>query len=99
MADLVLISDVTALAVFRYSNTMIELVEPVDADSFTYEFLLKNGSGLHHICYSAASLEEVSHWIAADRMIKLRAPVYAPLFDKTVVFAMTRSKCLLEFIF
>ena len=35
----------------NYSDSFIELIQPLNEESFTYNFLQKNGSSYHHLCY------------------------------------------------
>ena len=86
------------LAVYELSNAMIEFIEPKSCHSFTHEFLKNNGQGIHHICYETTSLQHVDSLILENKMIKVRGPMKAILFNKEVVFAMTRQKALIEFI-
>lgn len=79
-------------------GSAIELIEPLDSQSFTWNFLEKNGDGIHHVCYEGYSLQELEKIFLERRMIKLRGPIPAILFGRDVVFAMTRSKSIVEFI-
>lgn len=79
-------------------GSAIELIEPLDSQSFTWNFLEKNGDGIHHVCYEGYSLQELEKIFLERRMIKLRGPIPAILFGRHVVFAMTRSKSIVEFI-
>lgn len=79
-------------------GTGIELIEPLDNQSFTWNFLEKHGDGMHHVCYEGYSFQELEKIFLERRMIKLRGPMPAILFDRDVVFAMTRSKSIVEFI-
>lgn len=79
-------------------GSAIELIEPLDNESFTWNFLMKHGEGMHHVCYEGFSLSELETIFRERRMVKLRGPIPAPLFDRDVVFAMTKSKAIVEFI-
>lgn len=76
----------------------IELIQPLSPDAFTWNFLKKFGQGLHHICYEGLSIQELDILFKEKKMIKIRGPIPAILFDKNVIFAMTRSKSIIEFI-
>ena len=76
----------------------VELIEPVGQSALTWNYLKKNGDGLHHICYEGLSLLEVDNLIREKRMLKIRGPIPAILFERDVVFAITRTKTIVEFL-
>ena len=80
------------------NGSAIELIEPLDSKSFTWNFLEKYGDALHHVCYEGYLLEELEKIFLERRMIKLRGPMPAILFGRDVIFAMTKSKSIIEFI-
>ena len=87
------------LAVYTVGNGVrLEFIQPAGPDSFTWGFLQRSGSGLHHICYEGFELAEVTKAILDRRMLKLRGPMPAVLFGRDVVFAMTRQKAIVEFM-
>jgi len=43
-------------------------------------------------------LSEVDAVLSGYRMLKVRGPMHAPLFDRPVLFAMTRKKAIVEFL-
>lgn len=79
------------------SSIYIELIKPLNEKSFTWSFLHKGG-GLHHICYDCLRLEQIEAVIFKYKMLKIKGPIYAKLFDKEVIFAITKSKDIVEFI-
>tara|TARA_B100000795_G_C22806225_1_gene445038 strand:- start:8507 stop:8893 length:387 start_codon:yes stop_codon:yes gene_type:complete len=79
------------------SSTYVELIKPIDEKSFTWNFLQKGG-GLHHICYDSLKLIEIEEVIKKYKMLKIRGPMYAKLFDKEVIFVITKTKDIVEFI-
>ena len=79
-------------------GSYIELIEPASPDAFTWNFLKKKGQGPHHICYEGYSQDELNSLFLEKKMIKLRGPIPAVLFDRQVIFAMSRTKCIIEFI-
>lgn len=79
-------------------GSAIELIEPLDSQSFTWNFLEKHGDAIHHVCYEGYSLQELEKIFLERKMIKLRGPMPAILFGRDVIFAMTRSKSIVEFI-
>lgn len=79
-------------------GSAIELIEPLDTESFTWNFLQKHGEGMHHVCYEGYSIEELDAMFRERRMMKLRGPLHAVLFDREVIFAVTRSRSIVEFL-
>ena len=84
------------LALIKAQNIFIELIEPTDEESFTYNFLQKGG-GYHHLCFQT-SKEEAEQFIQNKKMIKVLDWVYAPLLDGDVCFAYNRNKEIVEFV-
>jgi len=76
----------------------LEFIQPSGPDSFTWGFLQRSGSGLHHVCYEGVDLAAVDRIIHDHKMLKLRGPMPAILFGREVVFAMTRQKAIVEFL-
>ena len=35
----------------NFTDSLIELIQPLNEESFTYNFLKKNGSSYNHLCY------------------------------------------------
>ncbi len=85
------------LALIQTDNIFIELIQPVDISSFTYNFLQKGG-GYHHLCYEVDSKNKAEEIIIKKRMIKTLDWVYAPLFEAEVVFAYNKNKEIVEFV-
>ncbi len=79
-------------------GSFVELIQPLSPKAFTWNFMRKNKQGLHHICYEGYSLVEVEELIAKTKMMKIRGPIPAILFNRDVIFAMTRSRDIIEFI-
>jgi len=87
------------LALFKYENVCIELIEPISPESFTWRFLQDSGATYHHICYEVKSIEEALSIIKQSKMIKVFGPVPAVLFDnKSVLFAFSKNKEVVEFL-
>lgn len=87
------------IELLRVNNgSCVELIQPLNSTAFTWNFLKKNGEGLHHLCYEGYTLSELDSMFRASRMIKLRGPIPAVLFDRDVVFAITRNRSIVEFI-
>jgi len=84
----------------KYQNSPIgiELIEPKTKNSTVYNFLNKQGGGLHHLCYEARSINQVTKMINEKNMLLVYGPVEAvALNNHQVVFAYTRSRELIEF--
>lgn len=76
----------------------VELIEPQNSSAFTWNHLEKFGDGLHHICYEGLDEQGVTELINSRKMLKVRGPMYAPLFDRDVIFAITRTRAIIEFL-
>lgn len=79
------------------SSVYIELIMPLNKESYTWNFLQKGG-GMHHICYDSLGLAQIEEIIDQFKMLKIRGPIYAKLFDKEVIFAITKTHDIVEFI-
>jgi hypothetical protein len=85
------------LALILNEKIFIELIQPSNPSSFTYNFLQKGG-GYHHLCYEVKDKNIVNHIIKTKRMIKTMGWVYAPLFKADVLFAYNKNKEIVEFL-
>ena len=79
------------------SKILIELIRPLSKKSFTWNFLQKGG-GLHHICYSGASLERINVIQNKYKMMEIRGPLKSAIFSRDVIFLMTREKQIIEYL-
>jgi catechol 2,3-dioxygenase-like lactoylglutathione lyase family enzyme len=86
------------LALYRAGPAYIELIAPSGPGAFTWAHLERSGEGLHHICYEGADEAAIEEILRERRMMKIRGPMHAPLFDRPVLFAMTRKKAIVEFL-
>ncbi len=83
----------------NFSNSYIELIQPLETSSFTWNALQKNGNHYHHICYEADTLASVLDITSKYKMIEVLKPVPAVLFNnKLVCFYFNRNKQLVEFL-
>lgn len=83
----------------NYSNSFIELIQPLNNKSYTWNALEKFGNHYHHICYSLNSLNELESIVLKLRLIKILDPVPAILFDYNLVtFYLDRNKKIIEFL-
>ncbi len=83
----------------NYTDSYIELIQPLNDSAFTYNFLQKNGDGFHHLCYEVNAEQEIIEITKKLRLIKVLGPVPALLFDnRHVYFYYSRNKNIVEFI-
>ena len=94
--DPVQIADIALYSVGNLSQ--IELIQPLSADSFTWSFLGRSGSNLHHICYQGVSSANITQYLLDHRLLTVRGPIPSTLFERDVLFAYTRNRTLLEFL-
>jgi methylmalonyl-CoA/ethylmalonyl-CoA epimerase len=88
-----------SLAIYRVGGaSRIELIQPHDSKSFTWSHLERVGEGLHHICYEGIAADAIEAILRQHRLVKVRGPVHAVLFDRPVIFAVTRQRAIVEFI-
>jgi hypothetical protein len=79
-------------------DELIELIQPLNEKSPVWNFLQKNGSGFHHYCYSCNS-DEMIDYAKNNELVKIMGPLDATMFpDKKVVFYISRSETITEFI-
>ena len=83
----------------NFTDSLIELIQPLNEESFTYNFLQKNGSSYHHLCYEIGSESELNELVDSQKLIKVKGPVPAILFDGRMVwFFYSRNKQIVEFV-
>ncbi len=79
--------------------TPIELIEPIDERSTTYQYLNKCGNGIHHLCYQVNSYEDLKVFMAQHKLKRIFGPVKATVFDQQkVVFAYSKTRGIVEFV-
>jgi methylmalonyl-CoA/ethylmalonyl-CoA epimerase len=80
------------------SDALIELVEPVDEGSPVRKFL-KQGGGLHHLCYEVGNLETQLRLSRSTGSLVVRTPVPAAAFGgRRIAWVYTKTKLLLEYL-
>ena len=79
-------------------GSLVELIQPSNSQAYTWGHLSRTGEGLHHICYDGVDEEKVEHLISHHKILKIRGPLKAVLFDRPVIFCVTRYRSILEFI-
>ena len=83
----------------NFTDSFIELIQPLNEESFTYNFLQKNGSSYHHLCYEMGSETELMEIASAQKLIMVNGPIPAILFDGRIVwFYYSRNKQIVEFV-
>ena len=83
----------------NFNESYIELIQPLNEESFTYNFLQKNGSSYHHLCYELSSRDELMKIAAEQKLIAIKGPIPAILFDnREVWFYFSRNKQIVEFV-
>lgn len=83
----------------NYNESFIELIEPLNENSTSFNTLNKLGNHINHLCYQTDSFSELDKFMIANKWMKVFGPVPAVLFNyKNVVFYINRGGQLLEFI-
>lgn len=87
------------LALFStFSDTLIELIQPENSESFTWKNLQKHGNHYHHLCYEI-SKEYLNKIVIEKNLIHVSGPHKAILFqNKQVDFYFNRNKEIVEFL-
>lgn len=87
------------LALYKVGDgSYIELIQPISEKAFTWAHLAKYGETMHHICYEGVAIEHLDQLLKKHRMMKIRGPIHAILFNRDVVFAVTRQRAIVEFL-
>ncbi len=72
------------VAFLPVNNTYIELVQPTNPDDGLGRFL-KNGGGLHHICYEVENIEATISQLQKQKVRLIPGePQWTPCFEKTL---------------
>jgi hypothetical protein len=83
----------------NYGDSYIELIEPLNENSFTWNVLKKNGNQFHHLCYEIENQETLKNMQKQYRLIEILKPIPAVLFNnKLVTFQFTKNKQIVEFL-
>jgi methylmalonyl-CoA/ethylmalonyl-CoA epimerase len=51
-------SQQTEIAFLKLSNTLLELLAPINGEGAVARFLQKRGPGMHHVCYKVDNIEQ-----------------------------------------
>jgi methylmalonyl-CoA/ethylmalonyl-CoA epimerase len=80
-------------------GVLIELVEPIGADSPVRRFLVERSGGMHHLCYQVADADVELARIRECQGLIVSRPAPAVAFGgRRIAWALTREKVLLEFL-
>lgn len=83
----------------NFSDSFIELIQPLNEESFTYNFLQKQGNSYHHLCYEVTDRDELMKVVADQKLIAIKGPLPAILFDnREVWFYFSRNRQIVEFV-
>jgi methylmalonyl-CoA/ethylmalonyl-CoA epimerase len=78
---------------------LIELIQPLNNNSFVHNALNKFGDHFNHFCYEIQEDAQLTHYAESNRLKKLIDWVEAPVFDNRMVcFYFNRKGQVLEFI-
>jgi methylmalonyl-CoA/ethylmalonyl-CoA epimerase len=88
------------LALYKnFGSCYIELIQPINENSYTMNFLKKNGNGFHHLCFEVVSKEAMHEIVEKKKLIFINGPFPAILFDnRNVYFYFSRNKEIVEFL-
>ena len=82
-----------------YNEPPIELIEPIDEASTTYQHLQRNGNSIHHLCYQIDSYEKLEEYMGKHKLKRIFGPVEATVFNgEKVVFSYSRNQGIVEFL-
>ncbi len=83
----------------NYSNSFIELIQPINETSYTWNSLKKNGNHFNHFCYEIMDNAELALITSRMRMVKVLGPIPALLFDGLqICFYYNKNKQIVEFL-
>src|SRR5688572_6140344 len=83
----------------NFSNSYIELIQPLSKEAYTWNSLEKNGEHFNHFCYEVENEKELNEIVSKTRMIKVLGPIPALLFEnRNIYFYYNRNKQIVEFV-
>jgi methylmalonyl-CoA/ethylmalonyl-CoA epimerase len=83
---------------FAPGSTLLELVEPLGADTPLARFLSKGG-GLHHLCFEVDDLDAHIREMQGKKAFLVRHPRPAVAFGgRRITWMITREKLLVEYL-
>jgi len=82
-----------------FSETLIELIEPLNENSLLWGVLNKRGTHIHHLCYVHNDIDEIMEKSKKLGYLKILGPIKAVLFqNKDIIFFYTKNKEIIEFL-
>ena len=82
-----------------FGDYYLELIEPLNELSLTWNFLKSNKNSFHHLCYNLDSFDFIKEFAEKRKLLHLFGPVNAILFNnKKVVFYYDRNRNIIEFL-
>lgn len=83
----------------NFSNSYIELIQPISEEAFTWNSWIRNGNHFNHLCYQVKNAKILESVVQQYRLIEVLKPVPALLFEnKLVTFFYTRNRQIVEFL-
>jgi methylmalonyl-CoA/ethylmalonyl-CoA epimerase len=100
VADLVDPLQNARLALYtNYSNSYVELIQPLNESSYTWRSLVRRGAHFNHFCYEVEDMPELRSTVSRMRMLKVLGPIPALLFEgRHVCFYYNRNEQIVEFL-
>ncbi len=81
------------------AGNLLELVEPVGAQSPVRKFLESRQGGLHHLCFETASIDASLQRVRRAGGVIISRPKPAVAFDgRAIAWALTSDKLLVEYL-
>lgn len=73
------------------NNFRVELIQPIDQNSPSYDFM-KRGGGIQHLCYRVSNIENTIKYLKKENHLLISPPSEAKLMDgKKVAFMFSKK--------
>ena len=73
------------------NNFRVELIQPIDQNSPSYDFM-KRGGGIQHLCYRVSNIENTIKYLKKENHLLISSPSEAKLMDgKKVAFMFSKK--------
>jgi|SRR5580698_6473100 methylmalonyl-CoA/ethylmalonyl-CoA epimerase len=83
----------------NFCSCYIELIQPMNEQSLSWNSLQRAGNHFNHFCYSVNTMEEMEMVTSKFRLLPVAAPVPAVLFNnKKVAFYYSLNRQMVEFL-
>jgi len=73
------------------NNFRVELIQPIDEKSPSYDFM-KRGGGIQHLCYRVKNIENTIKYLKKEDHLLISKPAEAKLMDGRIVAFMFSKK-------